>query len=99
MLSTPPPHSNPLKLELLMEDLGTLFLTLPRIPPVRIGTSHGKLKDFSSEFPRMSPLPLEMYLLMEDYHLCLQCMTFCIVSAHDIVYYIRAIHIIGIFEN
>ena len=36
--NTPPPQ-----LELLMEDLGISVLSLPRIPPPEIGTSHEAL--------------------------------------------------------
>ena len=42
----------PPKLELLMEDLRTSIL---RIPPPPVGTSHGRLRDFSSELPPPPP--------------------------------------------
>ena len=48
-----------------MEVLGTLVLSLPRISPLRIGTSHEGLRDFGSEFTKDTPPHPEFGLLME----------------------------------
>ena len=60
------PRILPPRLDLLTEDLWTLVLSLPRIPPLtQFGTSHGWLGDFSSELTKNTP-PTQTELLMED---------------------------------
>ena len=50
------PKIPPPRLEVVMEDLGTLVLSLPRTPSPII-TSHGGIRDFSSELTKNNPLP------------------------------------------
>ena len=50
------PKIPPPRLELVNEDLGTLVLSLPRIPSPII-TSHGGIRDLSSELTKNNPLP------------------------------------------
>ena len=43
------------ELELLMEDLETWLMIIPEYPSPRIGTSHGELRNFTYDHPRIPP--------------------------------------------
>ena len=60
------PPSNP---SLQKWKFSWIVLSFPRInppPPTQIGTSHGGLKDFSSELPKNTPPQSKFELLIED---------------------------------